>query len=224
VVVKKVSKRSPSIQRRGKTAAQIIDAAEKIIAEKGFDQFRLQDIADAIGIKQPSIYNHFAGRKALLSELSMKAIKGQVELFKVDEAIIDPFAELLKGSKRLTSFLASHIVYVRLLLLDLSASTGLPEFNAVLGHPGETVAASLAPMIERLDKILKKGVSNGVFRDVNTSDFYHLIYGTSLVHLALIRPFPSPQESPMEFVEVVQNLQTKIEELILKPLLVTNSK
>jgi len=213
---------SSTRRKRGETAELIISAAEKIIEEKGFEEFRLQDIADAIGIKQPSIYNHYAGRQAILSELSLKAVNGQLNLFDSDDAIDDPFAELVAGSKRLISFLASHIVYVRLLLLDLSSPTGLPEFNAVLGEPGELEKKTLGPMLEQLDRILVKGRKNGTLRGVNTTDFYHLIYGTSLVQLALTRPFPNPCDSPMEYVEVVQNLQAEIEELVLRPLLISN--
>ena len=77
-------------------------------------------------------------------------------------------------------------------------------------------------MIEQLDGILARGKENGTLRGVDTIDFYHLIYGTSLVQLALTRPFPNSCDSPMEFVEVVQNLQAEIEELVLRPLLISN--
>lgn len=51
--------------RRG----QLIAAAERLIAERGYLAVRLEDIGAAAGISGPAIYRHFPNKEALLVEL-----------------------------------------------------------------------------------------------------------------------------------------------------------
>lgn len=47
------------------TADRILDAAEDCFARKGFDGTTLRDVADIVGIRIPSLYNHFDGKQSL---------------------------------------------------------------------------------------------------------------------------------------------------------------
>jgi len=52
--------------KRGKqTADRILDAAEACFARKGYAGTALRDVADAVGIRIPSLYNHFANKESL---------------------------------------------------------------------------------------------------------------------------------------------------------------
>ncbi|BBY15029.1 SACE_7040 family transcriptional regulator [Mycolicibacterium litorale] len=51
--------------RRG----QLIAAAERLVAEKGYLAVRLEDIGAAVGVSGPAIYRHFPNKEALLVEL-----------------------------------------------------------------------------------------------------------------------------------------------------------
>lgn len=53
------------IDRRG----QLIAAAERLVAEKGYLAVRLEDIGAAVGISGPAIYRHFPNKESLLVEL-----------------------------------------------------------------------------------------------------------------------------------------------------------
>ena len=50
----------------------ILDTALQLVEEKGFDKFSMHDLAKALGIKTPSLYNHFSGIKQLPKELALK--------------------------------------------------------------------------------------------------------------------------------------------------------
>lgn len=54
-----VKEKSPS------TAERILDAAEDLFAEKGYAATSLGDVADRVGIRSPSLYNHFRNKEAL---------------------------------------------------------------------------------------------------------------------------------------------------------------
>lgn len=48
---------------------QLLSAAAKLMAERGYLAVRLEDIGAAAGVSGPAIYRHFAGKEALLTEL-----------------------------------------------------------------------------------------------------------------------------------------------------------
>jgi AcrR family transcriptional regulator len=47
------------------TAQRILDVAEDLFAEKGYSATSLGDVADRVGIRSPSLYNHFRNKEAL---------------------------------------------------------------------------------------------------------------------------------------------------------------
>jgi AcrR family transcriptional regulator len=49
------------------TAERILDAAEDLFAEKGYSATSLGEVADRVGIRSPSLYNHFRNKEALYS-------------------------------------------------------------------------------------------------------------------------------------------------------------
>ena len=56
------------------TAEKILDAAEDLFAEKGYDATSLGDVADVVGIRSPSLYNHFRNKEALYSAVVERLI------------------------------------------------------------------------------------------------------------------------------------------------------
>jgi TetR/AcrR family transcriptional regulator len=86
-----------------RTAERILDAAEEVFAERGFDAASLGDVADRVGIRPQAIYNHFSGKRELYAA--------------VLERLLDPFLALLEdaaatggtqGAQALTRDVAFH--------------------------------------------------------------------------------------------------------------------
>ena len=48
---------------------KIFEIAVHLFAEKGYAKVSMREIADAVGIKAASIYNHYAGKEALLDSI-----------------------------------------------------------------------------------------------------------------------------------------------------------
>jgi AcrR family transcriptional regulator len=68
-----VSASMPATTRRSRAKSdrrsQLIAAAERLVAERGFLAVRLEDIGAAAGVSGPAIYRHFPNKEALLVEL-----------------------------------------------------------------------------------------------------------------------------------------------------------
>ena len=69
---------------RAGAAPEIIDAAARVFAERGFHGATTQDIADVLGIRQASLYYYFAPRRRRSSSSAARASSG---FFESGEAI-----------------------------------------------------------------------------------------------------------------------------------------
>jgi len=58
-----------------RTAARILDAAETLFAQRGYDATSLRDIATAAEIQQPGLYKHFESKEALYREVYRRALQ-----------------------------------------------------------------------------------------------------------------------------------------------------
>jgi AcrR family transcriptional regulator len=56
------------------TKEKIFDCALKLFSEKGFDGVSIRNIANAVGIKESSIYNHFDGKKSIIDEVCKRFV------------------------------------------------------------------------------------------------------------------------------------------------------
>jgi AcrR family transcriptional regulator len=56
-------------QAKSDRRSQLIAAAERLVAERGYLAVRLEDIGAAAGVSGPAIYRHFPNKEALLVEL-----------------------------------------------------------------------------------------------------------------------------------------------------------
>src|SRR4029077_17504919 len=73
------TRRSASQRRR---APQIIDAAARVFAERGFHGATTQDIADVLGIRQASLYYYFSSKEGALELVCLKGVEGFFEAAK----------------------------------------------------------------------------------------------------------------------------------------------
>ena len=93
------TRRNASQRRR---APQIIDAAARVFAERGFHGATTQDIADVLGIRQASLYYYFSSKEAALELVCLRGVEGFFEAAKMIAARPE------RARKRLISLIESH--------------------------------------------------------------------------------------------------------------------
>lgn len=57
------------------TKEKIFASALSLFSEKGFDGVSVREIAKDVGIKESSIYNHYAGKKAIIDEVCARFVR-----------------------------------------------------------------------------------------------------------------------------------------------------
>ena len=62
------------------TAERILDAAEQLFAERGYAGATLRDVAKRVGVRPPSLYNHFASKDALYAAVLERGIGPVIDL------------------------------------------------------------------------------------------------------------------------------------------------
>jgi AcrR family transcriptional regulator len=65
----------PSQSRRRIDREQVLDAAEAIVDEHGWDRLTMAALAGGLGIKVPSLYNHVEGLDELRGELQVRTMR-----------------------------------------------------------------------------------------------------------------------------------------------------
>ena len=91
------------VASRRRRAPQIIEAAARVFAERGFHGATTQDIADVLGIRQASLYYYFSSKEAALALVCLKGVEG---FFEAAKAIA---ARPESARERLSLLIHSHL-------------------------------------------------------------------------------------------------------------------
>jgi TetR/AcrR family transcriptional regulator, fatty acid metabolism regulator protein len=134
---------------------QILDAAVRVFARKGYHTSRVGDIAEEAGVAHGLLYHYFEGKDAVLetvfretwSELlsAIRAVEGSREPAR--EQLRQVAAILLRSWKRDPDL-------VRVLVRDIARS---PDLHRRVDALGEAVAA--------IERIVARGQADGAFRE-----------------------------------------------------------
>ena len=153
-VVALPSTRRHASQRR--RAPQIIEAAARVFAERGFHGATTQDIADVLGIKQASLYYYFSSKEAALELVCLRGVEG---FFEAAKAIA---ARPESARKRLALLINSH----------LSPLVDRADFVKVFLNERQHLPTESRRRIGRwsrgleriFEEVIKEGIAKGEFR------------------------------------------------------------
>lgn len=144
----------PRTRRR---ASEIIDAAARVFAERGYHGASTQDIADVLGIRQASLYYYFGSKEEALEQVCMRGVEGFVE--RAAEIAARPGS----AAERIRAMMAAHLAplgdrrdYVRVFLRERG---NLPDVS-------RRRVGRLSRRLERLiEATFVAGIEAGEFRD-----------------------------------------------------------
>lgn len=145
---------APATQRR--RASEILDAAAKVFAERGYHGASTQDIADVLGIRQASLYYYFPSKEIALELVCMKGVEGFFEAASEVAATRHSSAEKVRG------LVAAHLSP----LIDRAdfVKTFLNERQHLPPVSRRKVGRLSRAYEKVIEKVIAEGVARGEFR------------------------------------------------------------
>lgn len=117
----------PSIQRTSKgqrTADRLLDTAELLFAQQGYEATSLRDIAAAANIQQPGLYKHFESKDALYRQVLQRALQPLADEMDATIERLPQEASFKTLAGRLVDVLAQHPNVSMLLARSLLSPPG----------------------------------------------------------------------------------------------------
>lgn len=125
------------------TKATILQTAERLFSQKGYDAAGVQEIVEAAGITKPTLYYYFGSKRGLLAELvrtNGSLLTG--EIARASAYAGDFFASLSSVLRAFITFAAAHPDFFRLHCSLLNApkeSEPFREYKEIRRRLSETV-------------------------------------------------------------------------------------
>jgi TetR/AcrR family transcriptional regulator, cholesterol catabolism regulator len=150
-----------SIARRDKPrthrrAAEIVEAAAQVFAERGFHGATTQGIADVLGIRQSSVYYYIESKEDALEKVCLRGVEGV--LAEANEILRSPGSP----KHKLKALIVAHLMRIRdhfmFVKVFIEQRKHLPDVSR---HRVGKMSRDLELIFE---KVLRDGVKLGEFR------------------------------------------------------------
>ena len=165
---------SPSASA-GDTKALILDAALRRFAEHGYDGTSLNDIADDVGIRRPSILHHFPSKEAIYRAVLKQLVDDWGTL--VIKAVRDPE----KGWDQIERVLAAAFEFFE----NNTEFVRLVRREAIAGGPFfDEIATTLQPLFDQAVGFLEREMKAGRLRKHNAPQLLLAGYGAILSYFS----------------------------------------
>lgn len=181
---------------------KIIEAAEQMFAEFGFDKAKISRIANRAGVAEGSIYDYFKNKEDLLFSISKMRIDDLDKIMKDSFIIKEPAHKLRRFLKLHFSIFARNRNFLKIFVFDTLLNRNFYNSEAHVIYDNYQT---------RFLKILDEGIKKGAFRqDLNTRIFKNMFLGTYM-HMALRWIiFPEKPFDKLHEIDTVTDMFTSV--------------
>jgi AcrR family transcriptional regulator len=178
-------------QRRARTRERLLEAAEQVVVEKGFETTSIEEFVAAAGVSRGTFYNYFPTTAALLHALNTRVAEDLDRTLDVLTAHIEDCASRLAATL--------HTVVANCMV------------DPVRGWVAMQIAASRVPrqhaFEDRFAATFREGVASGRFRDLDMTAAYTIAFGA--IRMAQ-RDILGGASQPAHVVQVVALILTAL--------------
>lgn len=112
---------------------KILQAAEEVFSEKGYDGARVDEIARRSGVNKALLYYYFQNKESILDELRRRSMEDMIQSREqlLGDLEQPTFADLIMGFQMSRDFLENHRAALNVVLLEAfkqDSKMSLPQF------------------------------------------------------------------------------------------------
>jgi AcrR family transcriptional regulator len=148
----------------------IIEAAVQLFNRNGYHATSMQDIARAVAIKKPSLYHHFDSKEAILRTILEMGM---------DQIIADLEVVVASDQECVAKLRAAIHTHARIIADNPAGAAVFLREDRGLGEDYRRCYLAKRDHVEGLYRgIVKQGIEEGYFRDIDVAITVHALLGT----------------------------------------------
>jgi AcrR family transcriptional regulator len=207
-MVQKPKKTTVREARREMYRTLILEAAERIFADAGFEAAKMQDVASAAGISLGTLYGIFEGKLELFT--AIHEARGRELIERASSVTIpadDPLEAMLTGVRAYIEFLAARPNYLRIHLFEGDAWALGGRIRS------EEQRKQFALGLQLFAEIYSRGLRAGMFFDEDPELMGRLMIAQ---HQVLLADFVERGDDA-NLDELIERAQTHLTRLVATP-------
>lgn len=138
---------------------EIVTAAAKFFAESGYHTVGMRDVAEAVGIRGASLYNHFGSKEEILYQIALLVVRSSVDGYMT---VLD---EPGTPAERLAALSRGHVIHVASRRVEYRVVW--TEVKALSPEHRKTVDDYMRYYQRRVRDVVMAGARKGEFKVVN---------------------------------------------------------
>lgn len=177
------------VKKREERRHELLDCAERLFFERGYDATSVADIIEAAGLSKGAFYHHFASKEQLVDALAERMVdQGLTAARALDDAA-------LPALERLNRFFASsrRMKVEQAPMIRAGVEVMFRPENLLLRH--RITRATVTRLAPALAEIIAQGVEEGTFDTPDALGAAEMLLSLgTVVHDALARAFAATDE------------------------------
>jgi TetR/AcrR family transcriptional regulator len=160
-------------ERGEQTRAKILATAELLFGERGFAETRLEDVAEAVGVRRAALVYYFTDKQDLYRAVLDDVFGGLARRMVIaSESQASPAERVEAMAAAWVDYVAERPAAARLYLREIA--------NATPGRP-PAIADYVKTVYDHVTAVVRQGERAGAFRRVNTVHLLGMVAGATLL-------------------------------------------
>ena len=186
------------IRKKGARRDQIVRAAEKIFAEKGFHEATIAEIAGSAGVSEPTIYEYFSSKEEILFTIPVETSQRLGELIEFHLKMAKGAAAKLRAMIYIIFWIHQNDPsYAAVSYLILRQNSRFINSEAY-----EILRRRLRPLME----VIKEGIAAGEIKSGFTPYFIRSVILGAIEHLTTRKVLMNTDDNLLDYVDPLVDL------------------